>query len=330
MEVTDKRYEDIRIIFQEETHKYTDTLGNSYKSTTTLLHEYAPKFDRDFWLKKKAKELHTTEEKLSQQWDTITKEACEQGTTYHNEIEDGIKGVSMFTDAVKYMIKPNGEMITVADIPNINENVRQLDIKEFKDATENKYPEIYNVFQYYVDRDYKIYSEIGAFMIDYLLSGTIDILCLREDQFVIGDWKTNRRGLQFESGYYRKDKSSKPYQETDTWVPKNEYLLPPVGHLPNCNGSIYNLQLSQYAYFVEYILNIPCAGLWLCHIDRDFVLNQYGMPKRFADGLYHTKTNPEPKTTFYKMRYLRNEIISILKDRRNEVIADINYNQTLF
>lgn len=330
MEVTDKRYEDVRIIFQEETHKYTDTLGNSYKSTTTLLHEYAPKFDREFWLKQKAKELHTTEEKLAKQWDTITKEAQEQGTAYHNELEDSIKGNSMFTEAVKYMIKPNGEMVTVADIPNINENVRQLDIKEFKDATENKYPEIYNVFQYYIDRDYKIYSEIGAFLLDYLISGTIDILCLREDQFVIGDWKTNRGGLKFESGYYKKDKTQKPYQETDIWVHKNECLLPPVGHLPYCNGSIYNLQLSQYAFFVEYILNIPCAGLWLCHIDRDFVLNQYGRPKRFPDGLYHTKTNPEPKTTFYKMRYLRNEIISILKDRRNEVIANINYNQTLF
>ena len=106
--------------------------------------------------------------------------------------------------------------------------------------------------------------------------------------------------------------------------------MPPVNHLPNCNGSIYNLQLSQYAFFVETILNIPCAGLWLCHIDRDFVLNQYGMPKRFSDGLYHIKDNPVPKTTFYKMRYLRNEIISILRDRRNEVIANINYNQTLF
>ena len=330
MEVRDKRYEDVRLIFKEENHKYTDTLGNEYKSTTTLLHSYAKQFDREFWLKQKARELHTTPEKLAQQWDAITKEACEQGTAYHNELEDGVKGVSMFTDAVKYMMKPNGEMITVADIPNINENVKQLDIQEFKDATENKYPEIYNVFQYYVDRDYKIYSEIGAFLIDYLISGTIDILCLREDQFVIGDWKTNRRGLQFTAGYYRKDKTSRPYQETDTWVAKNEYLLPPVNHLPNCNGSIYNLQLSQYAFFVETILNIPCAGLWLCHIDRDFVLNQYGMPKRFSDGLYHIKDNPVPKTTFYKMRYLRNEIISILRDRRNEVIANINYNQTLF
>ena len=33
-------------------------------------------------------------------------------------------------------------MITVADIPNINENVKPLDIKDFIESTENKYPEI--------------------------------------------------------------------------------------------------------------------------------------------------------------------------------------------
>lgn len=326
----DSRYNDVRIVFTEDSHSYTDTLGNKYLSTTQLLHRYQKEFDKDYWLKKKSKELHISEDRLAEQWETITKEACEQGTSYHSQLEDGIKSNSMFIDAVKYMIKPNGEMITVADIPNINENVKQLDVKEFIDATENKYPEIYNVFNYYIERDYKIYSEIGAFLLDYLVSGTIDVLCLREDQFVIGDWKTNRGGLKFEAGYYKKDKTEKPYQETDVWVPKNEFLLPPVNNLPNCNGSIYNLQLSQYALFVEYILNIPCAGLWLCHIDRDFVLNKYGRPKRFPDGLYHTKTNPVPKTTFYKMKYLRNEVISILNDRRKEIIANINYNQQLF
>ena len=40
---------------------------------------------------------------------------------------------------------------------------------------------------------------------------------------------------------------------------------------------------------VETILGIPNAGLWLCHIDSDFVLNEYGMPKRFPDGLYYVK-----------------------------------------
>lgn len=326
----DKRYSDIRIIFKEDNHSYTDTLGNIYKSTTQLLHDYKPAFDKSYWLKKKAKELGISEARLAKQWQDITDEACARGTKTHNGLEDGIKDSSMFRKAVQYMIRENGEMITIADLPNINMNVRELDVKEFIDATENKYPEIYKVFDYYTNAGYKIYSEIGAFLIDYLISGTIDVLCIRDDQFVIGDWKTNRGGLKFEAGYYKKDKTQKPHQLTDEWITKNDTLLPPVNHLPDCNGAIYNLQLSMYAFMVESILGIPNAGLWLCHIDSDFVLNEYGMPKRFPDGLYHVKKNPIEKVTLFKMKYLKKEVMNILSDRRKVIAATRIQSKTLF
>lgn len=326
----DRRYNDVRLIFKEDGHKYNDTLGNEYKSTTTLLHDYAPKFDKEYWLKRKAKELNISEKRLAKQWQDITDEACDRGTKTHNGLEDGIKKSSMFKEAVKYMIKDNGEMITIADLPDINMNVRELKVNDFIELTENKYPKIYEVLGYYSSAGYKIYAEIGAFLIDYLLSGTIDVLCIRDDQFVIGDWKTNRGGLKFESGYYKKDKTQKPAQQTDVWVNKKEFLLPPVNNLPNCNGSLYNLQLSVYAFMVETILGIPNAGLWLCHIDSDFVLNEYGMPKRFPDGLYHIKKDPVEKVTLHKMKYLKKEVINILSDRRKEVIATRIQNKTLF
>lgn len=330
LNLRDTRYNDVRLIFKEEGHKYNDTFGNEYKSTTTLLHEYQPAFDKSYWLKKKAKELGISEKRLAQQWQDITDEACARGTKTHNGLEDGIKSSSMFKKAVKHMIKDNGEMITIADLPDINSNIKQLNINEFKELTENKYPKIYEVFEYYAYAGYKIYSEIGGFLIDYLISGTIDVLCIRDDQFVIGDWKTNRGGLQFESGYYRKDRTQKPNQLTDVWIPKKDTLLPPVNNLPLCNGSIYNLQLSLYAYMVETILGIPCAGLWLCHIDSDFVLNEYGMPKRFPDGLYHVKDNPVEKVTLHKMKYLRNEIIKVLEDRRKQIAATKIQSKNLF
>ena len=330
LQLRDTRYNDIKLIFKEEGHKYNDTFGNEYKSTTTLLHDYVPKFEKSFWLKKKAKELGISEKRLAQQWQDITDEACARGTKTHNGLEDGIRNSSMFKDAVKHMLRPNGEMVTIADLPNINFKVKELNVKEFIEATENKYPEIYNVFNYYTNNGYKIYSEIGGFLIDYLISGTIDVLCIREDQFVIGDWKTNRGGLKFEAGYYKKDKSQKPHQLTNEWVSKKDFLLPPVNHLPNCNGMVYNLQLSLYAMMVELILGIPNAGLWLCHIDSDFVLNEYGQPKRFPDGLYHINDNPVEKVTLHKMKYLRNEIKMILADRQREVAATRIHNKTLF
>lgn len=330
LELKDTRYNDVKLIFKEDGHKYNDTNGNDYISTTTILHSLAPAFDKKYWLKKKAKELGISEKRLEKQWQDITDEACTRGTKTHNGLEDGIKTSSMFKSAVKYMIRDNGEMITIADLPNINLNVKQLDIKEFINATENKYPQVYDIFHYYTNAGYKIYAEIGAFLMDFLISGTIDVLCIRDDKFVIGDWKTNRGGLKFEAGYYKKDKTQKPNQLTNDWVAKKEFLLPPVNHLPNCNGSIYNLQLSMYAFMVESILGIPNAGLWLCHIDSDFVLNEYGMPKRFPDGLYHVKKNPVEKTTVYKMKYLKEEIIRILADRRKVVNANKTLQQTLF
>ena len=330
LQLKDTRYNDVLLIFHEEEHKYNDSLGNNYTSTTTLLHEYQPKFDKSYWLKKKARELGISQKELAKQWQTITDEACERGTNTHNGLENGIKGSSKFKRAVEHLRRPDGQMITVADLPNINLNIEPLKVSDFIELTENKYPDIYKVFEYYTNKGYKIYSEIGAFLIDYLISGTIDVLLIRDDKFVIGDWKTNRGGLKFENGYYKKDKTQKPAQQTDVWVTKDEGLLPPLIHLPNCNGSIYNMQLSVYAFMVETILGIPNAGLWLFHIDSDFELNEYGMPKRFPDGLYHIKENPIEKTTFHPMKYLRNEVIQIMNDRKKAIEADLIRSKTLF
>lgn len=329
--VRDKRYDNIRLIFDEPTHKYTDTNGNSYVSTTTLLHTYQPSFDKAYWLERKAKELGISQKRLEEQWASITREACERGTKVHNGIEDAIRDVSQFANAIKSIRPRSGEMITIADIPNIIDDTKQLKLDEFIALTDNKYPDIYKVFKYYTDNGYKIYSEIGGFLIDYLVSGTIDVLLIKDDRFVIGDWKTNRGGLKFEAGYYKKDKSEKIHQTTDIWVKKNEGLMAPLSHMPNCNGSIYNLQLSIYAFMVEQILGIPCAGLWLCHIDSDFVLNKYGMPKRFPDGTYHVKKDPKEKVTIFKLPYRREEVKSIMMDRYRQLQADnVTTGQMLF
>lgn len=330
----ENRYSQVRLIFEEAAHKYHDTLGNEYVSTTTLLHELAPKFDKKYWLHKKAVQLGITEKELEEQWNTITKEACERGTNVHNGLEDGIKGSSKFKQAIQYLNtdEDGGEMITVADLNTINANYKLLDIKQFKEATDNKYDNLYEVFEKYTNRGYKIYAEIGMFLIDYLISGTIDVLLVNEweNKAVIGDWKTNRSGLRFTAGYYRKDKKQHPAQLTSDWVEKKEFLLPPVQHLPHCNGSIYNLQLSMYGKAVNLITGLVIKGCWLAHIDCDFELNEYGMPKRFEDGLYHIKENPVEKITFYNLPYREQEIDAILADRKLKLKAqDVKRNFTL-
>lgn len=313
-------YKNTYLYFDEGPHKYTDSNGNEYISTTTIIGRYAPQFDVKYWAHKKAREQGVSEKEILRQWDKIKNEACDRGTNTHNGIEDAIKDVSKFKDAIRYLQRlESGRCVTVADIPNLA--VQQFDLEQFKEATNNKYEEIYKVFQFYLDRDYTIYSEIGVFDPELLISGTIDILCIRPSDFVILDWKTNRDGLKFKSGYYKKDKSVVPNQLTNQWVDKNEKMLAPLNHLPECNGSHYSMQLSIYARLVERILELPCTGLGLCHIASPFILNEYGQPLRDKDG-YHVDENGEEKVTWYRINYLRNEADAVFHDRRLEVIAN--------
>lgn len=327
----DARYKTNYLWFDEGPHKYTDSDGHEYRSVTTLIGDYYPHFDEDYWARKKAKEQGKSVKEIKAEWARIKNEACERGTDTHNNLEDAIKEVSKFKNAIKYLenIK-SGRCVTVADIPDLL--AKPLNLDEFIDATDNKYPDIYNVFKFYLDRGYIIYSEIGAFLIDYLLSGTIDILCYKPDSFYILDWKTNRDGLKFEAGYYKKDKTIIPNQLTDKWVRKHEKMLAPLAHLDNCNGMHYTMQLSLYALMVEYILNIPCLGLGLCHIASPWILNGYGQPFRDVDG-YHVDPNGEEKVTWYRIEYLKKEAHALLNDRYSKVRAELakaDYQPTLF
>lgn len=320
----DSRYNSDYLYFDEPTHKYTDSLGNSYISVTTMIHNnYTPKFDKKYWLRKKSRELGISSKELERQWQAITDEACSRGTATHNGIEDAIKENSMFKNAIQYLNQvESGRCITVADIPNLIP--RPLDLDKFKEATNNKYEKIYDVFDFYINKGYTIYSEIGAFLIDYLISGTIDILCIKEDRFVILDWKTNRNGLQFEAGYFKKDKSTTPAQLTNQYIVKDEKMLPPLSHLDNCNGMHYTMQLSTYARMVELILDIPCVGLGLCHIGSPFVKNKYGMPYRDKNNQYPIDENGEETVNWYHINYLRNEVDAILRDRKTFLDSNSN------
>ena len=316
----DNRYKDNFLFFDEGPHKYTDTLGNEYRSVTTLIGDYYNHFDADYWAHKKAREQGKSEKQIRAEWDRIKDEACERGTATHNGIEDAIKSVSKFKEAIKYLEETkSGRCITIADIPNLIPI--PLDVEEFKAATNNKYPEIYRVFDFYTERGYIIYSEIGAFLIDYLISGTIDIFCYRPTDFVILDWKTNRDGLKFEAGYYKKDKSTIPNQLTNEWIKKKQNMLPPLNHLDDCNGMHYTMQLSLYAIMAEIILDIPCVGLGLCHIGSPWVLNKYGQPLRDSEG-YHIDPNGEETVKWFKIQYLKNEAKALLKDRYYKLKAD--------
>ena len=328
----DARYKQNFLFFEEEGHKYNDTMGNEYLSVTTLIHDYYNNFDAAYWAHKKAREQGKSEKAILAEWDRIRDEACSRGTKTHNGLEDAIKEVSKFKNAIQYLTDTtSGRVITIADIPALIP--QPLDVDKFIEATDNKYPEIYRVFKFYTDKGYIIYSEIGAYLIDYLVSGTIDIFCYRPTDFVILDWKTNRDGLKFEAGYYKKDKTIIPNQLTNEWIPQpRKKMLPPVSHLADCNGMHYSLQLSMYAIMAEIILGLPCHGLGLCHIGSPWITNKYGQPLRDEEG-YHVDPDGEETVNWFKINYLRNEVIALLKDREYKLRANkkiVNQQLNLF
>ena len=328
----DTRYNQNFLFFEEEGHKYNDSMGNEYLSVTTLIHDYYNNFDAAYWAHKKAREQGKSEKAILAEWDRIRDEACSRGTKTHNGLEDAIKEVSKFKKAIQYLTDTtSGRVITIADIPALIP--QPLDVNKFIEATDNKYPEIYRVFKFYTDKGYIIYSEIGAYLMDYLVSGTIDIFCYRPTDFVILDWKTNRDGLKFEAGYYKKDKTTIPNQLTNEWIPQpRKKMLPPVSHLSDCNGMHYSLQLSMYAIMAEIILGLPCYGLGLCHIGSPWITNKYGQPLRDEEG-YHVDPNGEETINWFKINYLRNEVIALLKDREYKLRANkktINQQLSLF
>ena len=328
----DTRYNQNFLFFEEEGHKYNDSMGNEYLSVTTLIHDYYNNFDAAYWAHKKAREQGKSEKAILAEWDRIRDEACSRGTKTHNGLEDAIKEVSKFKNAIQYLTDTtSGRVITIADIPALIP--QPLDVDKFIEATDNKYPEIYRVFKFYTDKGYIIYSEIGAYLMDYLVSGTIDIFCYRPTDFVILDWKTNRDGLKFEAGYYKKDKTIIPNQLTNEWIPQpRKKMLPPVSHLADCNGMHYSLQLSMYAIMAEIILGLPCHGLGLCHIGSPWITNKYGQPLRDNEG-YHVDPDGEETVNWFKINYLRNEVIALLKDREYKLRANkktVNQQLSLF
>ena len=105
MELRDKRYNDIRLTFVEDGHKYFDSMGNTYTSTTTLLHHYVKPFDKDYWLKKKAKELGISEKKLEAQWATITKKLVNEELILIMDLKMVLKVLVNFSLLYNFLIK---------------------------------------------------------------------------------------------------------------------------------------------------------------------------------------------------------------------------------
>lgn len=297
------------IFFDEPTHKYTDQYGNYYVSVTTSLSEFHDHFDADYWAARKAAELGTSANVMKNQWKAINKDSTNNGNKKHNAIETGIKGTSKFEKAVKIITTSSG-IVRCFSIYDLAYNpatigIGEMSLTDFYNKIGHKYHVIYDTIKYYVNKGYRIFSEITVYDPINLICGTIDCLLVKDEDFVIIDWKTNRNEIKFEPGYYKKDKATQ--ELTNEWVPKISFMKYPIDNLYDCVGTHYSLQLSMYATMVEQF-GFNLVAMILFHIRDHYILNKWGQPAKDSSGKYIKDTEKGEYVNYHLISYLKGDV----------------------
>lgn len=82
------------ITFDEGPHTYFDDKEQSYRSFTTLIHDYFPQFKADVAAERVAKRERKSVPQLLQEWAASGADACEYGTRVHENCESRMKGLT--------------------------------------------------------------------------------------------------------------------------------------------------------------------------------------------------------------------------------------------
>jgi hypothetical protein len=261
-----------RIYFNEELHSYTDELGFVYTSTTTLISKYYDKFKsaeiaracarigrnpgHPDYLKYKGK----SEKQLIYEWETTKDVACAKGTKKHNYFEDVVRTSTGYKLIAGNFI--NGHIYTLDDVIG-DRRIGLINIEYFEQhGIKDKYPIIFNIIYELTKIGFLIYAEIGVYDSVNYISGLIDIIMIKGNDFIIIDWKTNAAPIMFETGYFKKDNLG---NITNNFIYKDEYFNSPLSYLPSSVGNKYSLQLSGYANLTEGF-GLNYKGMILCHI----------------------------------------------------------------
>lgn len=305
------------ILFDEALHKYTDECGNVYTSATQLIGKYEKEFNHRYWcmytaLKRSGyflvpdnneqyitinrRKFHiddlyngkvyisTSIENITTEWKEKNRISCERGTGIHNFIEDRI---NILTGNQENL---NINFNTIVLNPIITRTKfackRQIhSLSDLDDTLKDKFPIVFRKVMDLLSTGWKIFAELRIYHPDFLIAGTIDLVAFDgKGNFVILDWKTNKKELHFRAGYYKKVNGI----ETNIWIPKQEYFKYPIDNIEQCKGEGYTLQLSLYAHILE-CWGFKCKGLAIIHM----------MPN-----------TPEK---FIKIKYRKNEVDYMMK-----------------
>jgi len=244
------------VVFDEASHRYTNEKGHEYISVTTLIKQYTPPFDSDFWSAYKAlkdilsdkgewksylakvggwenavlaarmdkefkykKEVIVRKKEYLREWDENRDNAAKAGTKFHKSREEETNKDVLFDDTF---------------IPVIG----SFDVLAHNEvASRSGKHKIAN----------GLCTELLLYDDEFEIAGQADWVLIKEGEIFIKDYKTS------------KEIKMKPFAE--------EVLLHPLEAFPNCNFFTYSIQLSLYAYILERA-GYEISRLTIEHIDR--------------------------------------------------------------
>lgn len=253
---------DHKVIFDPIPHKYYLDDGSKTKltSVTTVIGKYEIPFQKEYWAKRKAQERGISVEAVLEEWDHINKTSLVRGNRIHDFLESNVRKEISSTQA-------NIINAFSLDLASGISKTSQLESSIYFQSIEWEYPIIAKYLRKLIENGYILFAENRIVVPRYKIAGTIDLLAVKNDfnNFIIVDWKTNKKPLHFKAGYVNK--------KTGDWVDKQEFFKAPLNFIPFCKGNIYTLQLSTYAYMVEQY-GLFCEGLALFHIKQNEVTKQ--------------------------------------------------------
>lgn len=239
-----------KIYFNEAEHKYTDDEGTKYTSVTTVVGKYGNEFDSEKTAlacekagqnpgnPKYEKYKGKSAAQIMEEWDKTRNDACENGTSKHLFIEESLLSC---TSHEKY----DDRMFT---IENIRSDLGVLNIEKFEEAMSDRFPKIFKTISVLHSQGFRFFPELVVFNKQFNVSGTIDLFVVKDDKFLIIDWKTNRDEIRFESGFFDKDRDG---SRTGRFIEDKKKMKSPLFFVPDSTGNHYNLQVSGYAWIAE-------------------------------------------------------------------------------
>jgi hypothetical protein len=217
------------ITYYDEPHVYSiKGKDTPITSVTTLLSQYKEKFDAEYWAQRKADEEGVSKEDKLEEWTVINKIATTKGTIIHNYLED----------LLSRKIFPYPEEYAISE-------VGALHAKTVKTLVDCIIPMCDQFVEDISGKLLPVKSELVVGDESLGVCGMVDQVFFnyKANEMQIWDWKTNKK-----------------LRRTN---PFGKFLKGKLSHLPECELSIYSLQLSVYKELIEYKANVKIGKTYI-------------------------------------------------------------------